>query len=91
MASELLEDQTAAHASAGRTRFVDVEIALLVFDRTPEPLDEDLVPPRTLAVHHNVDLGQVGGRELRALVGVQALRLAIASKRKRQAAAIQAA
>jgi hypothetical protein len=32
-----------------------VEVDFLVFDRTPEPLDEDVVPPRTLAIHRDGD------------------------------------
>ena len=34
---------------------IGLEIDLLVFDRAPEPLDEDVVPPSSLAVHADRD------------------------------------
>jgi len=37
-------------------RLIGSEIDLLVFDRFPEPLDEDVVAPGTLAVHADLDL-----------------------------------
>lgn len=36
-------------------RFVGMQINLLVFDRTPEPLDKDIVPPCALAIHRDFD------------------------------------
>jgi hypothetical protein len=30
---------------------VGVEVDFLVFDRTPEPFDEDIVPPSAFAIH----------------------------------------
>lgn len=50
-----------------------MEVDFLVFDRTPEPLDEDIVPPRPLAIHRDGDFrllqhgGEVDGGELRSL------------------------
>ena len=35
---------------------IGAQINLLVFDRFPEPLDEDVVAPRALAVHADRDL-----------------------------------
>ena len=46
---------------------VGMQIDLFVFDRLPEPLDEDIVPPGTLAVHADLNLlGQQHFRELDA-------------------------
>ncbi len=43
-ASDVVEGQIAADASAGLGHgLVGVEVDLLVFDRPPEPLDEDVV------------------------------------------------
>src|SRR4051794_32213040 len=36
-------------------RVVSSEVALLVLDRSPEPLDEDVVAPGTFAVHADGD------------------------------------
>src|SRR6202167_2982821 len=66
---------------------VSSQINLLVFDAAPQPFDEDVVAPGALAVHADRDavVGQHAGegraRELRALVGVEDLGLAVASKR----------
>ena len=66
---------------------VGAEIHLLVFDAAPQPLDEDVVSPRTFAVHADRDAvldqqaGERGARELRALVGVEDLRLAVLGQR----------
>jgi len=63
---------------------VGVQIDLLVFQRSPQTLDEDVVHPSALAIHADVDLGieQHGGEglagELAALIGIEDLRLAIA-------------
>jgi hypothetical protein len=62
---------------------VGPQIHLLVFDAAPQPLDEHVVAPRALAVHadRNVVVGEHAGegraRELRTLVGVEDLRLAV--------------
>src|SRR5579863_7036609 len=63
------------------------KIDLLVFDRAPEPLDEHVVPPRTLAVHADLDAvfeqqaGEVLAGELGTLVGVENLRCPVPDKR----------
>lgn len=46
---------------------VGPEVDLLVLDRSPQPLDEDVVPPGALAVHADGDLGlgEHGGEGLR--------------------------
>jgi hypothetical protein len=65
---------------------VGFEIHLLVLDAAPQPLDEDIVPPGALAVHadRNAVAGEHAGEglagELRALVGVEDVRLAATSR-----------
>jgi len=62
---------------------VGVQIDLLVFDAAPQPLDGHVVRPGTLAIHANgdavaeecADEGRSG--ELAALIGVEAVRLAV--------------
>src|SRR3954453_17574110 len=64
-------------------RVVSSQVDLLVFDRSPEALDEDVVTPSTLAVHadgdfvcgQDTDEGLAG--ELAALIGVEDLRPAM--------------
>jgi hypothetical protein len=59
------------------------EINLLVFHRTPEPLDEDVVQTTPLAVHRDLDAvgqqhaGKLQGGKLTALVCVEDLRHAV--------------
>ena len=36
-------------------RLVGVQIDMLVFERAPQPLDEDIVGPATLAIHADLD------------------------------------
>src|SRR3954453_580677 len=68
-------------------RVVGPEIHLLVLDRSPEPLDEDVVAPGALAIHADGDagleehVGEVGAGELRALVGVEDLGPAMPGER----------
>ena len=56
--------------------FIGSQIHLLVFDASPQPLDEHIIPPGPFAVHADGDAvaGEHGGEgrtgELRALVGV---------------------
>src|SRR5450631_4735971 len=65
---------------------VSSEIHLLVLDATPQPLDEDVVPPGALAVHADSDpifdqhAGECRAGELAALIRVEDFRLAVASK-----------
>lgn len=77
-ASAIVKGQISANADAGfGYGLVGVEVDFFVFDRTPEPFDEHVVPPRTLAVHRDGNLsllqhgGEVDGGELRSLVGVE--------------------
>src|SRR3954465_1788128 len=61
-------------------RVVSSEVDLLVLDRSPEPLDDDVVAPGTLAVHADGDpvpgqhTGEGPAGELAALIGVEDLR-----------------
>ena len=66
-----------------------VQIDSLVFKRAPQPLDEDVVPATAPAVHRDSDTGRLQGvapgegeaGELAALIGIENLRLAMASQR----------
>src|SRR5205823_7405677 len=64
-------------------RFVGSQIDLLVFDAAPQPLDEHVVSPCTLAVHADGDAvaGEQAGEgrtgELRALISVEDVGLAV--------------
>src|SRR3954447_18362949 len=52
----LVEAEIPADRGAGvGDRVVSSEVDLLVLDRSPEPLDEDVVAPGTLAVHADGD------------------------------------
>src|SRR3954470_2633892 len=54
----IVEGQVSADRGPGLAdRVVGPEINLLVLDRSPEPLDEDVVPPRASAVHADGDPG----------------------------------
>jgi len=87
-ASAIVKGQISANAGTGLGHgFVCVEIEFLVFDRPPEPLDEDIVPPCALAVHRDRDVSllqdgrEVDGGELRSLVCVEDIGLAVSDKR----------
>src|SRR5277367_1790792 len=62
---------------------VGLEMNLLIFDRAPQPLDEDVVHEAAASVHRNRDpgglqlAGERGAGELRALVGVEYPRFAV--------------
>src|SRR5208282_3407794 len=66
---------------------VSVQIDLLVFDRSPDALDEDVVAPRALAIHADGDsvcdkhAGEGGAGELTSLIGVENLRCAVFGQR----------
>ena len=66
-------------------RVVGPEINLLILDRSPEPLDEDVVAPGALAVHADPDArpdqhsGELVTGELRALIAVEDLWPAVPS------------
>ena len=70
-----------------RSRYavIGAQIDLLIFDRSSEPFDKDVVPPRALSVHADLDFGilqrldEVDGRELAALIRVHDPRLAVAA------------
>ena len=74
MASSMVEVQIATDPRSGLGHgLVGVEGDFLVFDRPPKPFDEDIVPPRALAIHRDGNLsflqhgGEVDGGELRSL------------------------
>src|SRR3979411_2710940 len=79
---EISADRVSCLADA----FVGPQIHLLVFDAAPQPLDEHVVPPGAFAVHADGDAvaGEQAGEgragELRALVRVEYLRLAVTSQ-----------
>ena len=81
--AEIPADRGAGFRDAG----VGAQVDLLVLDRPPEPLDEDVVAPGALAVHADRDLGglqhlgEVGRGELAALVRVEDLGLAVPGER----------
>src|SRR5215212_8657625 len=86
--ASIVEGQVPADRGASLAdRVIGPEIDLLVLDRPPEPLDEDVVAPGTLAVHADGDAGlvqhagEVVAGELRALIGVEDLRPAVAGQR----------
>src|ERR1035441_1646235 len=66
-------------ASGFANRLVGVQVDVLVFERTPEALDEDVVAPAALAVHADLDAfffeppGEGFAGELTALIGVEDL------------------
>src|SRR6516164_2133543 len=67
----------------GHTR-IGVEVDLLVFEASPQPLDEDLVHAPALTVHADCDAvilqraGEIVAGELTALVGIEDLGAAAA-------------
>lgn len=86
--SSVVEGQISANAEAGLGHgLVGVEIDLFVFNRTPEPFDEDVAPPRTLAIHRDGDLRLLQRRrevhrgELRSLVGIEYVGFAVTGQR----------
>src|SRR5512134_3102917 len=80
---EIAPDRDARLGHAG----VGSQVDFLIFDRSPEPLDKDIVAPGALAVHADGDLGilqyldEVRRGELAALVGVEDLRPAMTGQR----------
>ena len=77
----IVEIQIAADGSSRDAyAVVGVKVDLLVFDRFPDALDEDIVAPSALAIHADGDIaGRQSAREgltreLAALVGVENLR-----------------
>jgi len=82
VASEVTAD---CAAGLGNT-FVGAEIDLLVLDASPQSLDEDVVAPRSFAVHADGDarvennVGEAGAGELAALIRIENLRSAVAGQ-----------
>jgi hypothetical protein len=70
-----------------------IEEDVFVFERSPQPLDEDVVHPAAATVHRDADVGLLQGvgegkpGELRALIGVEDLGLAEAGNRVTQKSA----
>jgi hypothetical protein len=68
-------------------RLICVEVDLLVLDRSPDALDEDIVAPTAFTVHADGDVvflqqpGEDIAGELAALVGVEYLRPAVFGQR----------
>ncbi len=66
---------------------VGLEVDLLVFDRSPESLDQDVVAPASLAVHVYGDLvrlqhlDELQAGELAALIGIDDLGFAVPRER----------
>src|SRR5580704_14699128 len=86
-ATTIVEIEVASDRCARLGRgVVSSEIHLLVLDATPQPLDEDVVPPGALAVHADSDpifdqhASECRAGELAALIRVEDFRLAVASK-----------
>src|ERR1700736_1178532 len=63
--------------------FIGSQIALLVFDATPQALHEHVVPPDPFAIHADGDAvagkqtGERRARELRPLIGIEDVRPAV--------------
>ena len=70
-----------------RDAVIGTQVDLFVFDRPPQPFDEDVVPPCVLAVHADLDVGvfqgfdEVDGFELAALVRIHDPGFAMAAHR----------
>lgn len=64
-----------------------IEVDALIFQRSPQPLNEDVVHPAALTIHRDADVGILQGvgegeaGELRALIRVEDLRSAEAGDR----------
>src|SRR5260370_12349809 len=83
-ATAIVEAEISADRAAGLAdAFISSQINLLVFDATPQPLNEHVVPPSPFAIHAVGDAvagnqtGEHRARELRALIGVKHLRFAM--------------
>src|SRR4029077_5050878 len=66
---------------------IGMQIDLLVLDRSPQPLDKDIITPRAATIHADRDrvlqqqAGERGAGELAALVGIEDLRSAVLGQR----------
>src|SRR5258705_670095 len=77
-ATAIVEVEVSADRVTGLAdAFIGSQIDLLVFDATPQPLNEHVVPPGPFAIHADGDAvagkqtGERRARELRTLVGVE--------------------
>ncbi len=80
----VIKDQIFAEGGSGLWNIaIGMQIDLLVFDRAPQPFNKDIVPPRSLAIHADgdfsilQDLCESDGGKLRALIGVEDVRLTV--------------
>src|SRR3984893_6615367 len=88
MALRVVEIEPGANTGFGLapTR-IGVEVDLLVFEASPQPLDEDVVHAPALAIHANGDpmilqrAGEILAGELTALVGIEDLGPAVSGER----------
>ena len=70
-------------ASGFAHRLVGVQVDVFVFERTPQPLDENVVSPPAFAIHTDLDAlffepsGEGFTGELTSLIGVEDLRRAL--------------
>ena len=70
-----------------RDAVIGSQVHLFIFDRAPEPLDEDIVPPGPFAIHADLDVrifqcfDEIDGGELAGLIGVHYVGLAIMAQR----------
>jgi len=78
----IVEGQIFAEGGAGFWNIaIGMQIDFLVFDRSPQPFNKDIVPPGSFAIHADGDLGilqnlREGQRgELRSLIGIEDVRL----------------
>src|SRR5205807_7225466 len=86
-ALEVVEGHPPADAGARLAAVgIGLQMDLFIFDRAPQPFDEDVVHEAATPVHRNRDarsfesVGERGAGELRALVGVEYLRLPVAKQ-----------
>src|SRR5476649_1179873 len=84
----IVEDEVTGQRGTGLAdTVVSAQVDLLVFDRSPQPLDENVVAPGAATIHadRNRVLQQQprerGAGELAALVGVENLRPPVSDKR----------
>src|SRR5438445_7962208 len=82
----VVEVQVGAQAGLGDGyRVISLEIDLLIFDALPEPFNEHVVTPASLAIHADLDTvfleqsGELAAGELATLIGVEYLRPAVTS------------
>ena len=89
----VIECEVPADRGAGiGNGIVSSEIHFLILHRAPNSLNENIVAPRTLAIHADgdavpdEDAGELGTGELTALIGVEDVRPAVPGERLFQGA-----